>query len=272
MRPITKPTLPDHAFGSPVSALLMQCFGEYCSVSEQPIPSANYAWSKAYRAEVTGRIARSGWNDVLLLSENSFIAQLGKTAAQLLFPDDPQQLTFNLAGPTPFVYELQTVTFVTVDKANREERRKGEAVIVKGQTDVATATIDYFDLNTQFFNAADNVFRIPLDVYLSGFDRRVMQRTEAWRIAAEYGAAILDHRIVLPDEEQLGPQIAQGQRLVAATGYWSTWAACLHGMGVGMTILRRLLLPFTQVATQIPWVIGPGPHNPYPGTNPKCIP
>jgi hypothetical protein len=272
MRPITKPSLPDHAFGSPVSALLMQCFGEYCSVSEQPIPSANYAWSKGNRAEVTGRIARSEWHDVLLLSENSFIAQIGKTAAQLLFPDDPQPLTFNLDGPTPFIYELQGVTFVIVDEANREKRSTGKAVIVKGKTEAAIATIDYFDLNTQFFNAADNVFRVPLDVYLSGFDRRVTQRTQAWQIAADYGTAILNHRMVLPDEEQLGPQIAQGQRLVAATGYWSTWASCLHAMGVDMTILRRLLLPFTQAGTLLPWEIGPGPHNPYPGTNPHCIP
>lgn len=272
MRPITKPSLPDHAFGSPVDALLMQCFGEYCSVSEQPIPSANHAWSKRYRNEVTGRIARSEWSDVLLLSENSFIAQIGKTATRLLFPDDPSTLTFNLDGPTPFIYELQRVTFVIVDESNREERSKGEAVIVKGKNEAARATIDYFDLNTQFFNAADNLFRIPLDVHLSGFDRRVTQRTEAWHIARGFGAGILDHRAVLPDEEFLGPQIAQAQRLVAATGYWSTWAACLHEMGVNMTILRRLLLPFTQAPTPIPWETGPGPHNPYPGTNPACIP
>jgi hypothetical protein len=267
VRPILKYRLPDALFAIPPSDLLLQTFGEYCSVSEQPLPSQHFVWHKRLAIEVAALVSQTDWRDLLLLSENSFLAQLGKLPQPLLFPDE--SLSFSFDGQGPIEYKLKPVEWVFRDEDGKEvAREKGDAVIAFGRTDVATATIEYFALNTQFYHPGDASFFIPLSARRSGFDRRVQQRTAAWHVATKFAEAWLQTVDQLgTNRELIESAAAQGSRLAAATGYWSTWASALAWQKVPPEHIRNILLP-----KPLPWEAGPGPHNPFPGTNPRVAP
>src|SRR5579862_3510501 len=133
MRPVIKPTLPDSAFAASASAVLMQNFGEYCSVTEEPIPAEHRVWHKISGAEILGPIDPWEWANVLLVSENAFLSQLGKVPQALAYPDD--DVTFSLTQPSPFLYKLETVTVVKeVEEGRWDTPTSEELVIVKGTT------------------------------------------------------------------------------------------------------------------------------------------
>ena len=268
MRPILKPPLADALFAIPPSDLLLQSFGEYCSVSEQPLPSRHYVWHKRLGIDMSAPVAQSYWKDLLLLSENSFLAQLGKPLPALLFPDESQRLTYSFDGRGPLSYQLQTVLVIIQDEqGQRVWQDKKDAVIVSGDNEEAQATIEYFALNTQFYHAADATFLIPQQAQRTGFDRRVAQRTQAWHHAAAFAEAWRETLERAGEDEGERALIGQAQRLAAATGYWSTWASSLAHHQVSAAVIREILL-----RPQTHWEVGPGPHNPYPGTNPRVAP
>jgi hypothetical protein len=268
MRPILKPKLPDSLFAVPPSHLLLQSFGEYCSVSEQPLPSRHHVWHKRLGVEMSAPAPQAYWNDLLLLSENSFLAQLGKPPLPWLrFPDNEYELTFSFTGASQFRYELTPVVVIVRDsQGNNVSQNKDKVVIVSGNNSEANDTIEYFALNSQFYIASDFTFVIPLQARRTAFERRVTQRTQAWHTAVEFAQAwrgTLDTAREDVNVQQM--LIGQGRRLAAATGYWSTWASALLHEQLPVTTIRDILLsPFGH---QVDWGRGPGPHNPYPGTN-----
>ena len=164
MRPILKPKLPDALFAIPPSHLLLQSFGEYCSVSEQPLPSRHHVWHKRLGVELASPVPQADWNDLLLLSENTFLAQLGKPLPLwLLFPDEEHDLTFSFTGISPFRYQLTPVTVILTDEqGNTVSRDKDKVVIVNGDNSEAADTLEYFALTTQFYITSDATFVIPL--------------------------------------------------------------------------------------------------------------
>jgi hypothetical protein len=271
MRPIVKPGLPDPAFAIPPSALLLQTFGEYCSVSEQPLPENHHVWHKALGVEHLGPVSPTDWPHLLLLSENSFLAQLGKAVPpNLLYPDDPP-LTFSFVEQSPFKYSLEWVDTTYLDENGEQvgEGTKSQEVIVSGpNSDEAEATIAFFALNSQFFDARTFKFTIPLHAYRIGFDRRVKQRTKVWKMAVEFAHGSSD-RFPIPLEHAPRQAFDQARGLAAATGYWSTWASALLHERVDRRAIAALLLP---PRPPLPWEAGPGFHNPYPNTNPAVIP
>src|SRR6185312_5356170 len=228
MRPIVKPDLPDAYFAIPPSALLLQSFGEYCCVSEQPLSSNHYVWHKRLAVEHSAPVSRTYWQNLLLLCENSYFAQMGKQLPpNLLFPDE-SPLTFLFTGSSPFLYELRSVGVIIVDDDGRElSSSKSELVIVEGTNEEAEETIRFFALNSQFYNHQNDTLTIPIHALLSGYDRRVQQRTRAWQLAVDFARALRESEISdrLPAEPP--PLILQGRKLAAATGYWSTWASAL---------------------------------------------
>ena len=178
-------------------------------------------------------------------------------------------LTYEFYGKGPINYKLQGVT-VIIQGDNGEEMSKqnGKEVIAVGTSDEAVATIDFFALNTQFYIPQDSTFLIPRRAFQSAFDRRIQQRTAAWHIATEFGRMIRESQGEFGEnEEVMAPIVAQGRRLVAATGYWSTWASALEAFQLPVRYIRDVL-----VSKPAQWDVGPGPHNPYPGTNPRVAP
>jgi hypothetical protein len=268
MRPIKKPPLPDHAFGTSASALLLQTLGEYCSVCEEPIPDVHHVWHKRLGVEVRGAIEPGEWVNVLLLSHNAFLSQLGKLPNGLLFPDD--HITYIGMQASPFRYEkkLATEHFTADDNVTILETRKTEFVIVVGRTQQATDTIEFFKLNSAFYDASTSTVKIARSVYHACFDRRLQQRTAAWDEAESVATALLSISGNAPEDEETREAIVrQGRRVAAATGFWSTWAAALAMRGVDSKRIRSMLLP-----PALPWERGPGPHNPFPGTNQRALP
>ena len=262
MRPIVKPKLIDALFAIPPSDLLLQSFGEYCSVSEQPLPSRHFVWHKQLAVEVLSPVPPSQWHDLLLLSENSYLAQLGRQPQTLLYPDDIQNMTFTLDGRSPLRYQLQQATVIVLDEQGTTlSNTDPYLVIVSGENEAANATIDYFALNTQFYDSANSTFIIPQRALRLGFDRRVAQRTHAWKIAAGFADAWQN---VSKNRDEQRMLVQQARRLAAATGYWSTWASALLEYQIPTPTIREILL-----SPPSSWEIGPGPHNPYPGTNPR---
>jgi len=270
MRPIIKPSLGDSTFAIPPSALLLQSFGEYCSVSEQPLPSNHYVWHKRLGVDRSAPVSRTYWANLLLLCENSFLAQVGKAVPLTLLYPDETPLTFSFYGPSPFKYTLQPVETTAVDENGESVGRpiKSDEVIVSGTTVEAEETIAFFALNSQFFDARLSRFTIPVHAHRIGFDRRVRQRTKAWQMAVAF-ARDLSKVSADGSADFRTHLLEQGRALAAATGYWSTWASALLHEQVATTTVTELLLP---VPPSTPWHVGPGFHNPFPGTNPSVAP
>ncbi|MBA2116091.1 hypothetical protein HOV93_32800 [Planctomycetes bacterium FF15] len=215
--------------------------------------------------EVSGTVSPSYWDDLLLLSENSYLAQLGKRQQEMQFPDDIQKLSYTLDHRSPLHYQLQRVTVIVVDEQGTQLSSDDPLlVIVSGRTDAANTTIDYFSLNTQFYDASNTTFTIPLQAVRTGFDRRVSQRTHVWKIAVEFAEQWIKSQDDRKNQDDQQILLQQVRRLAAATGYWSTWAAAMMENQVPTTIISDILLSPSSL-----WELGPGPHNPYPGTNPR---
>jgi hypothetical protein len=278
MRPVSKPHLPDAAFGLSADALLFHALGEYCSFCERPLSAENWVWHKrlgtdsrvAEAEAITGErlipwgprpIEPSDWPNVLLLDWNCYLAQRdrrGGKAPDLLMPDE-ERPCFRLDGDSPITYELRRVTVVVIDDEGRVlNQDPDELVIAIGHDADADAMIEHFQLNSRYFSAADHEFRLPEFDALSLADRRVQQRTAVWRRATRLARSLNDRR----DDRSILFLIENARLAIAAAGFWATWATVLwkelHG---DRDLLRRLLLPL-----DLDWTVGPGPHNLFPGT------
>jgi hypothetical protein len=280
MRPVSKPRLPDFVFGLSAEVLLFHALGEYCSLCERPLPAESWCWHKRLGTEgdvarVEGansetivpseprRMDRSDWHNVLMLDWNCYLAQRDRKAdvpLSLLLPDE-SSVCFRVDRDSPLTYRLEAVTLIiTGPEGQVLDKRERESVIVEGHTEAARETINYFALNTRYFDAARREFRIPEADALSLADRRVNQRTRVWHMATRLAETLAEFR------SREGPEIdllIENARLaIAAAGFWSTWATVFwRKLNPDRPLLRRLLLPRDQ-----DWTVGPGPHNLFPGT------
>jgi hypothetical protein len=174
-------------------------------------------------------------------------------------------LTFSLRGKqTPFVYEYRVVEIVVIDDSgNVLETGHDHLVIVSGTTSEAQATVDYFALNTPWYSARDRSIVIPDSEYRAGNARLPWQRARVYSEA---------HRLVdafekAEDGETLHIIVQQGRRLMAAAGFWSTWATVIRERDVPMDVTRDLFQP----PPPDDWRLGGGGHRPFPGTNPAIL-
>ena len=280
MRPVLKAHLPDWAFGLPADVLLMHAVGEYCSFCERPLTAETWVWHKRAGTDPVvalwemflgetlirreaGRIDRSQWRNVLLLDVNCYVAQRDRERVSpkgFLMPDE-EPVCFRLDGDSPVTYDLRDVRVVVTDAGdNVLEESVVPLVIANGHDEAANATIAHFQLNSRYFNPDRAEYRIPRSDSLSAVDRRVQQRTEVWKMATR-----LADIISMAGSREVGSinvPIENARLTIAAAGFWSTWATVLwKRTGGDRTLLRRLLLP-----PGLDWTVGPGPHNPFPGT------
>jgi hypothetical protein len=216
---------------------LLQALGSYCSICERRMPDECWAWEGVRRALVTGRAAPDTWFDLLLLCHNcqAAAATAPTPSGALALPH--RDRTFSLGAASPFTYTLQPVrrVFLKEDGSPEGSAETIERVLVQATTPTAQATIDYFALNTRYFDSVDKILRIPRIDHESLVDRRLDLRTEAWLAAAKHGPT-LRRAASSPSRHAFLVVI---QEMIATRGFWSTW----------ITVLWRELADRSTVAT-----------------------
>lgn len=255
MRPLLKTNSPKEAHTQSVYGLLLNAFGPYCAISEEPLHDVAYVWDKAANAEFpANQPPAENWSNLLLFSPatcDAWRRHHPQPSSELLLPNADS--TFQLEN-SPFVYALEPVNVIYTDDADRQRTESGteELVIIEGTTAKAQATIETFSLNTEYFDPERKELRVPWDEYLSRQDVIVRSRTWAWRRATE--AADQIEAIPSDQRDTLRRQL---QISAAATGHWSVWAtvlwARLHDPDLLSSILGTALRGF------------PG-HNEFSGT------
>lgn len=277
MRPLQPLRVPDsEGVGQHSTALLMNAFGPYCSISERPVPDVVHAWSVSRHEEV-GVVGSGGaYDDLLLLDPASRTALRASSRTDLSGLRLPgRDLTFTLPDPPLFRYALEPVAVTYLDDDGEADGAPVEEqlAIVRSDDEAARRTIDAFALNTQYFDAALGNLRIPRRHYLAMMDHRLHHRTTAWR-RAERLAELID--AAAPEARNL--LLDQARHVAAATGFWSVWATVLWTRFQDVELARRALVePREQVErllearrdAGLPALahhIGSGPHNAFPGT------
>lgn len=269
MRPLLRITVPlERRETRSAYALLMNVFGPYCAISEEPLYDIAYVWNKATNSEfLVGQPPAEDWDNLLLLSPTTREAWKRhhyRPPSELMIPDE--QTTFQLED-SPLVYSLETVNLVLTDENDvpLPSPRNYQAVIVSGTTEEARATIETFSLNTEYFDAEGKELRIPLEEFLSREAAILETRTVAWRRAT----AAADQIAAL---DRLGRRalVAQLQMSAAATGHWSVWATVLWSRFEDLDLLSSILSGRSE-AEKDGDLIGFGPHNEFPGTKPDWL-
>jgi len=269
MRPLLRPTIPTERLSSRTAyALLLNVFGPYCALSEEPLYDVASVWDKGSNAEFNAtQPPLKRWDDLLLLSPgvcDAWRRHHDVDVANLMLPD--QEKTFQLED-SPFVYQLEKVNRVVLDEDDKISPESGteEIVIVRGTNPRAEATIETFSLNSEYFNPETRELRIPREDHCSCQDALLRNRTLAWQrasVAAEQiaGLSSTDRRVLL----------AQLQMSAAVTGHWSVWATVLWSRLKDGAFIGQVLGGQTQDQTDRD-LIGFGPHNEFPGTSPGSL-
>jgi hypothetical protein len=257
MRPLLKTVPPKEVQTQSAYGLLINTFGPYCAISEEPLYDVAYVWDKAANAEFPANQPPSeNWKNLLLLSPATYEAwrrHHPQPSSELLLPD--ADITFQLED-SPFVYSLEPISVIYIDDLDRQLKQSGieEFAIIRGTTAKAQATIETFSLNTEYFDSEKKELRIPWDQYLSRQDVILRSRTVAWRRATAAAAQI---DAVRP--EQRRSLLRQLQISAVATGHWSVWATVLWD---------RLHDPdfVSPVLGNRAGLLGVGPYNEFPST------
>jgi hypothetical protein len=226
MRPVQKPHLSLVAAEASRGALLLAALGPYCSICERPMPAEFWLLDKTTGRILEPDVTHADWASLLLICHDCAAAhQRGsiQDLDQLLFPDVHD--TFDLQSPA-LRYDLEERVLYIELGPEREVSHETplEAVIVYGETEAATATIEHFALNTPYWVAERQAMIVPWEDQSTRFDRRVFLRTAAWTAA---GSLLPEIREGLERRElhRESPLIQARQRVVAATGFWSTFAS-----------------------------------------------
>ena len=265
MRPLLRPAIPAERLSSRTAyALLLNVFGPYCALSEEPLYDVASVWDKSSNTEFKAtQPPVKHWNDLLLFSPGvceAWRRHHDVEITNLMLPD--QERTFQLEN-SPFVYELEKVNRLVVDEDDTvSESGAEEIVIVRGTNLRANTTIETFSLNSEYFTMETNELRIPREDYYSRQDALLRNRTVAWQrasAAAEQVAGLsgANRRLL----------VAQVQMSAAATGHWSVWATVLWNRLKDGAFIGQVLGGQTQDQTDRD-LIGFGPHNEFPGTAP----
>jgi len=264
MRPLRRMTIPAEPVASRTAyALLLNVFGPYCAISEEPLYDVAYVWNRTTNSEFPfNQAPAERWSDLLLLSPATCEAwrrHHDRPSSQLMIPD--QEITFQLDN-SPISYSLETVNVVLID--NNDEivptAKSEKLVIAQGNNERARATIDTFSLNTEYFNPATKELRLPAEEYLSRRDAPLRSRTVAWKRATDAAEQIAGLRGA--DRRPLVPQL---QISAAATGHWSVWATVLWNRLEDRELLFSVLggRPSAQDYEDL---VSRGPYNEFPGT------
>jgi hypothetical protein len=255
----------------------MSAFGHFCAFCERPLPDESWVWNAR-----TGECLEDNsceiqdWDYLFLLDHNCHEAQKcarGIDPTILLLPTDENAFT-PLQGFSQMHYSLQRMYRVLIDDTGQElEREDIERVVVRGTTERAQATIDYFALNTPYYRADQSEWVIPMQDYLSLEDRRMDQRTLAWK-----NAEMVAWDLRYADTIVLGQFATEQFRLLAgAMGFWSSCATATARVLGDRNTLRQIFfdaadsargrLAIEGLGPDEAFVFrGSGPHHTFPGT------
>lgn len=205
------------------------------------MPDSCWVWQSQRRAFVVRSAQPSEWPNLLLLCRNCQAAASMAPAPALPLALPHRDRTFAVNGPSLFVYALQSVqrVFLKEDGSPAGAAETVERVIVEATTPAAQETIDYFALNTRYYDRSANTLRIPRIDYDSLVDRRLDLRTEAWEEAATHGAALKQAE----DPAQRRVFLVAIRQMMAGRGFWSTWVTVLWRELADRSTVATLALP-----------------------------
>jgi len=268
-------TKPDVAqFDYPVGALLMMSMGECCAMCERPLLAESLVWDRDKEQVVQGKTNADEWANMLLLCHNcGQDAETSKTqnisSHALVYPD--RQLTFGLTETSLFQYELEKVEQVQLDENNKPigETITKEVVLIKGGNEAAQQTIDFFKLNSHYYNQEKNTFFLPMNEDPQQLDRRLDLRTQAWQRADSFVQLFkqTDHKDV---REALASNVRNS---ISHSGFWSVWVTRFWQAFEDKEMIRMLFGNPKEpeqakgLQNEVPLLRGQGPHNHFVGTN-----
>ncbi|MDD1015606.1 hypothetical protein [Pseudomonas rubra] len=273
MRPLVRPALPPQLQHVPAARLLVSAFGNFCSFCERPLLDSLWVWNaKTGQSQEGDRCTSEDWEHLYLLDHNCHEAQRHASPLDLpllLLPTDTA--AFLQEGP-PLLYIL---TSMSRDQVNEEQKLiqsdNVDQVLISASDYRAQATIRYFALNTAYL-VKDRLV-VPRQDHLSLLDRRMEQRSEAWREATQ---AALDLREA-GQSEVVKALTRQLRQLIGTTGFWSTCRAAVDLVLQDPQKLQEIFaanLPADRpviaglAAKHAIHFLGNGPHQPFPGTAP----
>ncbi len=274
MRPLISVKPLEKYFAYPADALLMMSMGEFCVMCERPLLAESMVWHRDREEIVQGEINSGQWDEVLLLCHNcAQEAQNSKaknlTKKGLLYPDRTR--TFGLDTDEVFRYSLEKVEQVVIDENNEPvgDPVVKEVAFVSGQNESIQKTIDYFKLNSHYYDSEKKKFFFPKMEEPYHQDRRLELRTRAWRQAEEFvklykGAKYSDVQTAMA--VNLKNAISHG-------GFWSVWVTVFWKNIPDKSLMRELFTADKKISalkgTLNDEMIfkGQGPHNPFPGSS-----
>lgn len=251
MRPVTKPDLSFAAHRIERGALLLAALGPYCSFCERKMPAEFWVLDVASGEILQPENTAADWEQILLIchdcSDMHRLRQFQRLQPQLgdlLLPD--RDVTFVLDRESPFRYQRDDVQIVEVLESGDARQRASSEVIVHASSPEASATLQYFALNTRYWDN-ENTLRIPPAEQSTRLDRRVFLRTVAWQVANHVVPVVRRVR----DESGGGvfagddahPVALAARRIAADTGFWSTFATVYLAAFEDPELVWNLLVP-----------------------------
>ncbi|MEO1030971.1 MAG: hypothetical protein AAFX55_06185 [Bacteroidota bacterium] len=294
MRPLKRSKLLNDAFSFNVHDLLMDHHGTYCSISEEPLPDHSIVINAMTGEEVKGKIRSKDWPELLLISAATAQAIKGKDPKLLREMVLPHRHdSFSVDDDSPFIYELKMVAVSKLDDEGHsvDGPQPQAKVIVSATTPEAQATIDFFELNTKYYDAEKNHLEYKLSEYNARHDHRVEHRTAAWMKATHAIETYLKAKRMGMDLKHLIPFL---RNFVDTTGYWSCWATVIWKLTNSSALLKQIMKqpassPASKRRAKLDKnalldsaskkrlklkheFIGSGPHHIFPGTKDTWLP
>jgi hypothetical protein len=273
MRPLLKLMPRNAPPGGNIQSLLFQATGAYCHLCESRLSDYSQVTDKQTGSAMNAATAAQ-WPALLLLCEGCFRAQQktmqeAPEAVSPLYPDEQRSFSLD-KGTSPFTYEKRMVAHYSTDEQGTtlSEAVQEEMVLVKGATAEAQATINKYKLNSPYYDAKNNAFRVTLDG--PGIDIRVYQRTQMWGLISDF---VDRYKKLLAIEPALAHlMLKQGKILAASSGFWSIWATLLWEGTADRKVLSAILLPKAEnVATARSEAQAAGGEDAFSGTDTRVF-
>ncbi|SHM80408.1 hypothetical protein SAMN05444266_11186 [Chitinophaga jiangningensis] len=254
---------------------LIESMGNYCSYCEMPLSDYHVEHIR-YLASWPEILQLRQWDDLLLICNDCRshirVPELNKESADaMLWPD--KDITFSLQN-SPFLYELRKVNYVVEADGEVISSTQMELVFVVANKNAgesiyekAVNTITHFQLNMQleYYDAATNELRVPLEEDQQRTDNRMFKRTRAWREAEE---ALLRLKALdnLKDgtsgDKTIMREVLIKQIAMTAwySGNWSVWMTVFHQLSGDLELMKAVLAssehPFTGLNNEANAVFG----------------
>lgn len=264
MRPLSRPSLPSNESGFYHEGWIIQEFGDFCMISEDRL-SHSYLWDRKTGHPLSVIKNEEEWDHALLLCQECYRYAMKNSQhtdlTSLLYPDQTVA-SFDLENKTGIFYTLEDIQW-TVYKENHDIHlsQLRPMVIAQAADPQAEASIQFFQLNSPYYNAAQKCLNIPHDAYLMRQEQRIEIRTQAWMNAKLQAQRWREEQDSFP-RSALKTQI---QLMASYQGCWSIWMTVFWQEFQDPALLAELFFPDK---TKPPHSYG----HAFPGTRPIDFP